>query len=104
MREFCFAQEVTHEDTKCRMRWNGSEQSHNAGSEAKLKNVKDIFNGGETHTNDHRINNSVKRFVEIFIVEENKSHKNELTEFFNKGHFEERVKELLDNIILLGEN
>jgi hypothetical protein len=104
MGEFGFAQEVTHENTKCSMRRNGSEQSHNAGGEAKLKHVKDVFDSGKTHTDNHCINNSIERFVEIFIVEKYKSHKNELTELFDKRYFEEGVKKLVDNIILFGEN
>ena len=104
MREFGFAKEVTHEDTECRMRGNSSEQSHNAGSEAKLKHIKDVFDSGETHADDDGINNSIEGFVEIFVVKKYKSHKNELTELFDKCYLEEGVKELLDNVILFSEN
>ncbi len=104
MSEFCLAQEISHQDTKSRMCRNCSKQSHYSSSESKFKNIKDIFDCSEAHANDHSVDNSIKRFIEVFVVVENKPHKEELAEFFNKCHLEEGVKKLLDDIIFFCED
>ena len=104
MSEFCLAKEISHQDTKGGMCRNCSKQSHYSSSESKFKNIKDIFDGSEAHANDHSVDNSIKRFVEVFVIVENKPHKEELAEFFNKCHLEEGVKKLLDHIIFLCED
>lgn len=104
MGEFCLAQEIPHQNTKSCMCRNSSKQSHYSSSESKFKNIKNIFDCSEAHANDHSVDNSIKRFVEVFVVVENKPHKEELAEFFNKCHLEEGVKKLLDDIIFFCED
>lgn len=104
MGEFCLAQEIAHQDTKSRMRRNCSKQSQYSGCESKFKNIQDIFYCSKAHAYDYSVDNSIKWFVEVFIVVENKPHKEELAELFNKRHFEKGIKELLDDIIFFCED
>ena len=104
MGEFGLAEEVTHKYSKRRMRRDSCKQSEDASGETKLKNVNEIFHRGKPHADDDGIDNSIERFIEVFIVEKDKSHKNKLAELFDKGYFEEGVKELLDNVIFFRKN
>ena len=104
MSEFCFAQEISHQNTKSGMCRNCSKQPHDSRSKSKFKNIKNVFDCSEAHANDHRVDNSIKRFVEVFIVVENKPYKEELAEFFDKRHLKEGVKELLNDIIFFCED
>ena len=103
MGEFCLAKEISHQDTKSRMCWNCSKQPHDSSSKSKFKNIENVFDCREAHANDHSVDNSIKRLVKVFVVVEDKAHKEKLAEFFNKRHLKEGVKELLDDIIFFSE-
>lgn len=104
MGEFRLSQEISHEDSKGSMCRYSGKQSQNASSEPILKNINDVFYRGEPHADDHCVDDSIKRLIEVPVVVEYKPDKNELAEFLNESYFKKCIKELLNNVIFFCED
>src|SRR4051812_8641693 len=98
MRELRPSQEITHKHRECRMGWDSRKHPEDACLYARVKNINDILQRGETHSHHHRIHNAVKRFIEILVVIQNETHEKEFAKLLDQRHLEHRVKKLIHHI------
>src|SRR5690606_2139320 len=99
MSEFRFADIITHDYAEYGMgRYRGKHTKY-ATHKSELVHINDIFEGCESHAHHYGVYNSVERFIEMDISEQEESNKNKFAELFHQGDLEKCIDELVDNVI-----
>ena len=93
--KFCLAQVVSHHHCEGGMGGHGCKHPHKGDANSAVAHVKNIFKRGKTHAHHDGIDNAVEGFIEIWIVVEDATYKNELAKFFHEGHQQKCMNGLL---------